>query len=367
MLLALDTSTAAVTVALHDGESVVAESTVVDAMRHGELVAPGVAEVLTLAGVKAQAISRIAVGVGPGPFTGLRVGIVTGRTLGAVLGVPVVGVCSLDALAQSVAVDGAFLVATDARRREVYWAAYDAARRRVDGPYVARPADAASELPTAGRGPRLYPEFFPVPIDPEFPSAGSAGCRGRHSVGRAPRAGAAVPAPTRRRRTRGPQAGHPRVSVDIRPMQAADLPAVLALEPRLFPYDTWTEATWQEELAGVPDTRYYLVAEDAGVIVGYAGLMLSIDQADLQTIGVEPGKQGRGVGRVLLTALVAEARARRGADLLLEVRADNAPALHLYESYGFERIARRRAYYTGADGTRIDALVLRLRLSRVAE
>ncbi len=173
MLLALDTSTAAVTVALLDGESVVAESTVVDAMRHGELVAPGVAEVLTLAGVKARAISRVAVGVGPGPFTGLRVGIVTARTLAAVLGVPVVGVCSLDALAQSVTVDGSFLVATDARRREVYWAAYDADRRRLDGPHVARPVDAASELPTAGQGPRLYPESFPVPVDPEFPSAGA--------------------------------------------------------------------------------------------------------------------------------------------------------------------------------------------------
>ncbi len=157
------------------------------------------------------------------------------------------------------------------------------------------------------------------------------------------------------------------MSVDIRQMQEADLPDVHALEPTLFPYDTWTEATWREELAAAPDTRYYLVAEDAGVIVGYAGLMLSIDQADVQTIGVEPGKRGRGVGRALLTALVAEARARRCADLLLEVRADNTPALHLYESYGFERIARRRAYYTGADGSRIDALVLRLRLTRLAE
>jgi [ribosomal protein S18]-alanine N-acetyltransferase len=154
------------------------------------------------------------------------------------------------------------------------------------------------------------------------------------------------------------------VSVLVRPLLPDDLPAVLALEPTLFPYDTWSEATWREELAGVPDVRDYVVAEQAGKVVGYAGLMVSIDQADVLTIGVDPASQGRGVGRALLAALIDAARQRRCADLLLEVRADNRPALRLYESYGFERIARRRGYYTGADGARLDGLVLRLRLSR---
>ena len=96
MLLAFDTATPAVTVALHDGDRVRAEQTVVDARRHGELLAPGIARVLRDARVSADEVSKIAVGVGPGPFTGLRVGLVTARAMGDALGIPVVGVCTLD-------------------------------------------------------------------------------------------------------------------------------------------------------------------------------------------------------------------------------------------------------------------------------
>lgn len=172
MLLALDTSTPAVTVALHDGGRVVAESTTVDARRHTELLAPAVAEVLGAAGVDRRQLTAVAVGVGPGPFTGLRIGLVTARMLGHVLGVPVHGVCSLDVVARGVAVPGPFLVTTDARRREVYWARYDGDGRRTAGPGVATPAAVGTDLPTAGAGPRLYPEHFPNPTMPQFPSAG---------------------------------------------------------------------------------------------------------------------------------------------------------------------------------------------------
>ncbi len=179
MLLAFDTATPAVTVALHDGERVVATSTKVDARRHGELLAPGITAVLDEAWVPRQDITAVAVGVGPGPFTGLRVGLVTARTLGAVLDIPVYGVCTLDVLAVA-AVDGGavhepFLVATDARRKEVYWATYDEHGARIDGPGVARPADLAdlaSGRPVVGAGARLYPDVFPNAVDPEHPDAG---------------------------------------------------------------------------------------------------------------------------------------------------------------------------------------------------
>lgn len=171
MLLAFDTATAAVMVALHDGQRVVAESTVVDAMRQGELLAPGIARVLSEAAVDRTQLTAIAVGVGPGPFTGLRVGLATARTLGYVLGIPVRGVCTLDILAADVTADGPFLVATDARRKEVYWARYADPHTRVDGPDVARPTDVATDRPVAGRGPLLYPEAFPHPTAPEYPSA----------------------------------------------------------------------------------------------------------------------------------------------------------------------------------------------------
>ena len=176
MLLAFDTATPAVTVALYDEGRVLAESTGVDAMRHGELLAPAITAVLDQAGVIRQDVTAIAVGVGPGPFTGLRVGLVTARTLGTVLQVPVYGVCTLDVLAadafDSGAVAGEFLVATDARRKEVYWATYDGQGVRLGGPQVSRPADVASELPVVGRGALMYPEAFPQALQPEHPSAG---------------------------------------------------------------------------------------------------------------------------------------------------------------------------------------------------
>jgi tRNA threonylcarbamoyladenosine biosynthesis protein TsaB len=125
VLLALDTATPAVTVAVADGERVLAERTTVDARRHGELLAPAIEAVLREAGVDRRDLTRIGVGVGPGPFTGLRVGLVTARTLGAVLGLEVLGVCSLDVLALGARLTGEYRVVTDARRREVHWAAYD--------------------------------------------------------------------------------------------------------------------------------------------------------------------------------------------------------------------------------------------------
>ena len=99
MLLAFDTATPFVTVALHDGEDVVAERRSSERMKHGEQLAPLIEAVLADAGVVRQDLTAIAVGVGPGPFTGLRVGLVTARTLAFVLEIPVYGVCSLDVLA----------------------------------------------------------------------------------------------------------------------------------------------------------------------------------------------------------------------------------------------------------------------------
>jgi tRNA threonylcarbamoyl adenosine modification protein YeaZ len=172
VLLAFDTATPHVTVALHDGTSVVATFESSESMRHGEMLAPGIEHVLTSAGATAVDLTGIAVGVGPGPFTGLRVGLVTARTLALVREVPVHGVCSLDILAAE-AIDAGleeFVVATDARRKEVYLASY-AGGQRVSGPQVLKPEDAATAVPVVGRGAVLYPEHFPHAAGPEHPSA----------------------------------------------------------------------------------------------------------------------------------------------------------------------------------------------------
>ena len=172
MLLAFDTATPHVTVALHDGDRVVSEYVSAEAMRHGEMLAPGIADVLDQVGATSRDVTAIAVGVGPGPFTGLRVGLVTARTMAMALEIPVYGVCSLDILAAEAVDDGLtdFLVATDARRKEVYVASYRDGRR-VHGPLVVHPGSAATEETVVGRGGVLYPEALPRAQPPEHPSA----------------------------------------------------------------------------------------------------------------------------------------------------------------------------------------------------
>ncbi len=179
LLLALDTSTPAVTVALHDGERARAEATTVDPRRHTELLTPQLTQLLRDAGTDRRDVTNVVVGVGPGPFTGLRVGVVTALTMATALDVPVYGVCSLDVIAAEAASEISagehFLVATDARRREVYWAGYDGAGRRTVGPDVGAPADVVASgvgvLPTAGAGGRMYPDVLGPPLPPEYPSA----------------------------------------------------------------------------------------------------------------------------------------------------------------------------------------------------
>jgi len=142
------------------------------------------------------------------------------------------------------------------------------------------------------------------------------------------------------------------VTVHLRDMTLDDLPAVMVLEEELFAPDTWTRAMYRDELSH-RDTRHYLVAEeDDGqpAIVGYAGLIAYDDEAHVATLGVAPGRQGEGIGTLLLDALLAEAD-RRSPVVLLEVRADNEVAHGLYERRGFTEIGRRRGYYqpSGAD------------------
>jgi tRNA threonylcarbamoyladenosine biosynthesis protein TsaB len=171
LLLGLDTATPAVTVALHDGGQPLAQLVTVDAHRHAELLAPAIAKVIADAGADRRDLTGIAVGVGPGPYTGLRVGVVTAKVLAAALDVPVYGVCTLDVIAADVEGDGRFLVATDARRRELYWAEYDKTGRR-DAPQVGPPAGIPGrELPVAGEGPLLYPELLPNGQAPTYPAA----------------------------------------------------------------------------------------------------------------------------------------------------------------------------------------------------
>ncbi|WP_067454533.1 tRNA (adenosine(37)-N6)-threonylcarbamoyltransferase complex dimerization subunit type 1 TsaB [Actinomadura macra] len=181
LVLAFDTATAAITVALYEwtpGEGAVPRGAAeaVDRRRHTELLTPSIAQVMADAGAAPEDLSAIAVGVGPGPYTGLRVGLVTARAMGDALNVPVHGVCTLDVIAWATGRDQPFAVATDARRKEVYWARYASHRTRLTGPAVGPPPDvlegAPQGLPVVGEGAALYPEVLGAfGHEPQLPTA----------------------------------------------------------------------------------------------------------------------------------------------------------------------------------------------------
>jgi tRNA threonylcarbamoyl adenosine modification protein YeaZ len=156
LVLALDTATPAVTAGVVEltTTGVSSRSCLVahDPRKHGELLMPGVLAACAEAGIGLSGLDAIVTGTGPGPFTGLRVGMVTAAALGDALDVPVHGVCTHDAIARGAGpvVGGNLLVVTDARRREVYWAAYDTHGMRLSGPHVERPAELATRIAELG-------------------------------------------------------------------------------------------------------------------------------------------------------------------------------------------------------------------------
>jgi tRNA threonylcarbamoyl adenosine modification protein YeaZ len=166
LVLAIDTSSAAVSAAVVEvGAAEVTERArrcTVNARGHGELLAPMIEAALATAMVVPGQLGAIVAGTGPGPYTGLRVGLVTAAVMSRTLQVPAYGICSLDGIAPAT---GEVLVAADARRKEVYWARFRDGER-IAGPEVTRPADVPLDGVTvfAGAGARLYPELFGTPL-----------------------------------------------------------------------------------------------------------------------------------------------------------------------------------------------------------
>ena len=141
MLLAIDTSAGTSVAVVDPSGRRLADRTTEDSRRHAEVIGPFLADVLAEAGITGADVTGVVAGMGPGPFTGLRVGIAAARTFAAARRVPFLPLVSHDAVAADLGHDGPVVVLTDARRREVYWSAYDADGTRVAGPGLAKPAD----------------------------------------------------------------------------------------------------------------------------------------------------------------------------------------------------------------------------------
>ncbi len=343
MILALDTATSTTAVALLDETSVRATFARESAQLHAEILGPALVELL--AGCRDE-LTHIVCGVGPGPFTGLRVGVASARALSHALEVPVIGVCTLDVLARSHVAqrrspgsrDGTFEIVVPARRREVYAATYDGAGRRIDDPVI-RPGEATT---AATLDPAVLAEcarvavltatgLAPLPLYLRDPDAVP---------------GVDVAAVT------------PGAKYRVRPMRWWDISVAAKVEADLFGETAWSSATLWSELAGVPERRHYIVAEGDGRVVGYAGVAFAGADADIQTVAVLTEARGLGIGSLLVAELEAVALERSCARMLLEVRSDNVPAQRLYERAGFGIDGTRRSYY--APG--VDAVLMSKRL-----
>ncbi|OBI52802.1 ribosomal-protein-alanine acetyltransferase [Mycobacterium kyorinense] len=341
-ILALDTATPSVTAGIvTDALEVLAERITVDARAHAERLTPNVLGALTDAGLTMADLDAVVVGCGPGPFTGLRVGMATAAAYGHALGIPVYGVCSLDAIGGQTT--GETLVVTDARRREIYWARYRAGVR-VDGPAVNAPADVNPGAAREVAGSPEHAALFDLPrCEPTHPTPAGLVAAVDWSDEPAP----LVPLYLRRPDAK-PAAER---SVVFGPLTPADAKRCAELEALLFPGDDpWPKAAFIRELAA--KHNHYVAARIGDLLLGYGGISrlgrTPPFEYEVHTIGVDPGYQGRGIGRRLLGELLDFAD---GGVVHLEVRTDNAAAIALYRSVGFTDVGLRRRYYriSGAD------------------
>jgi len=256
-VLAIDTSTSRTSVALIRNSQVLFNEHHDDQLSHGELLPVLVSKALAIE----SKIDLVAVGMGPGPFTGLRVGISFAQSFALGLNINWVGVCSLDAMAASIN-EIEFIVSTDARRKERFWARYKDGKR-ISDPAVSK----ASELEKLGIPIFNEGDYFPDPVL-------LADLALKNNSVEQPiyiRKPDAYPLPT---------------GVKFRAMTALDLVVAAAIEKEVYGKAAWSNAQFKEEFAKAPKTAYYLAAEAEGELIAYAGICYVADVSDIHTITV---------------------------------------------------------------------------------
>jgi ribosomal-protein-alanine acetyltransferase len=271
--------------------------------------------------------------MGPGPFTGLRVGIAFAQSFAQAAGVSCVGVCSLDAMAANIN-EVEFIVSTDARRKERYWAEYK------DGLRITQPAVAsASSLEKLGVKIFSEGDYYPDPV----------------ALAKIASSSNSVDQPIYIRK---PDAYPLPAGVKFRVMSALDLVVATAIEKEVYGKAAWSSAQFKEEFAKAPKDAYYLAAEADGELIAYAGIFYVADVADIHTITVIDKYRRKGIGRELLKRLLDWARVKKAEAVMLEMRLGNDAARPLYEQNGFVEISKRENYY----GPGLTAVVMRKEL-----
>ena len=329
--LTIDTSTARTIVGVVENERVIWSDFVEGATSHGGALGELIGKAQGLADV-----DHVIVGMGPGPFTGLRVGIIFAQGFAKARSIPCIGVVSLDAIAYSQELSDKTVISIDARRKERYWARYEKSGARISEISVSK-----SELVPSG-----IDDQHPTPLGLVRAANNDRSIRREPLYLRKPDAALA-----------------PLVDIHLRELRFFDLGEILGIERELFP-DPWSLGQFKEELSFSPRSRYYIVLEDrtgeTPRIVGYAGIAFTgaNEPVDIHTLAVAKEYQGRGLGQRMLDHLREKAFALKASSILLEVRDGNEPARALYAKNGFSEISRRVGYYARFG----DALVMEQKL-----
>ena len=328
-VLAIDTSTAQTSVALIQDGEILFNKSHNDPLAHGEVLPKLVAEALAVN----NKVDLVAVGMGPGPFTGLRVGIAFAQSYALAAQIDWVGVCSLDAMAAGIN-QSEFIVSTDARRKERFWARYK------DGLRITEPAVSnASELEKFGLLILNEGDYFPDPV----------------ALAKIALTSKSVEQPIYIRK---PDAYPLPQGVKFRPMTSLDLVPAIAIEKEVYGKTAWSADQFKSEFAKSPKSAQYLAAEFEGQLIAYAGIFYLADVADIHTLTVVADHRRKGIGRELLKRLIDWARVKKAPAIMLEMRLGNDAARPLYESFGFIEISRRENYY----GPGLTAVVMRKEL-----
>lgn len=316
--LTIDTSTSQTIVGVVEADRVIWSEAIEGATSHGGALGELISKASGLAEV-----DHVIVGMGPGPFTGLRVGIIFAQGYAKARDIACIGVVSLDAIAYSRELKDHTVISIDARRKERYWAAYDARAERISEITVSK----ISEVPPG------ITDAYPTPL-------------GLFQAANNPRSIRTAPLYLRK-----PDAAlAPLKDIQLRELRFFDLGEILGIERELFP-DPWSLSQFKEELSFSPRSRYYIVLEDHSLtpsrIVGYAGIAFTGigEPVDIHTLAVAKEYQGRGLGQRMLDHLREKAIDLKASSILLEVRDGNEPARALYAKNGFSEISRRVGYY----------------------
>ena len=325
-ILTIDTSTDRTSVGLVCEGVLLFETHHDDPLAHGEVLPKLVQDALSIE----IPIEVVAIAMGPGPFTGLRVGIAFGQAFALAREIPWIGVSSLAAMA-AIHDDREFIVAIDARRREFFCEHY------LDGKLYA-PSRTVQREDLANV---VLPKYFDPPTPLGIAKLASTSLSVLEPI-----------------YIRKPDAYPSPKGVKFRQWTHMDLVEIYGLEKTVYLDDPWNMEQFREEFAGL--SRQYLVAEHEGKVVGYAGIMLVGDVTDILTLTVAPDFRRRGIAREFLRRMIDWSRNQNVDAMMLEMRVDNVEAEPLYLENGFRKISERVDYY----GPGLTAVVMRKELRK---